>query len=223
MTAPFQDRQPDAAETARLEVEFVAAERLVFFSDAVVAIAITLLALALPVPHGDSNSQVLRSLWDHHAEYLAFMISFVVIGGHWAAHHRLFPYVMGLGGHVEVLNMLWLLMMVITPFATRMLAGDGGFAVRFAFYAVVQAIAVLVLVEINRQLVRYRLLRPGTPESVITGSQVPALTMAGTFLLSIPVAFFTQWAYACWVAIPLVTRGVRKLIRRRRAASADAG
>jgi uncharacterized membrane protein len=31
---------------------------------------------------------VLRSLWDHRAEYLAFLISFVVIGNYWAAHRR---------------------------------------------------------------------------------------------------------------------------------------
>jgi uncharacterized membrane protein len=155
VTAPPRDTSPDATAAASIEAELVAAERMIFFADAVVAIAITLLAIGLPLPHGVSNGQVLRSLWDHRAEYLAFLISFVVIGNYWAAHRRLFQYVVRLGGHVTGLNMAWLLMMVITPFATRVLSGDGGFAVRFTFYALVQVTAAVCLLLMARA-VAYR-------------------------------------------------------------------
>ena len=69
-----------------------AAERLAFFSDAVVAIAITLLALELPVPMStvESNRDFWHQLAKHSNDYIAFMISFAAIGSHWFPHHALF-------------------------------------------------------------------------------------------------------------------------------------
>jgi Endosomal/lysosomal potassium channel TMEM175 len=81
------------------EMEFASAERLAFFSDAVVAIALTLLALGLPVPGGiespdsASVSDMIRDAARHVDDYLAFLISFLVIGAHWRLHHRVFRYV----------------------------------------------------------------------------------------------------------------------------------
>lgn len=73
MTDETRDSQPDAAENAG-ETDFIAAERLIFFSDAVAAIAITLLALGLPVPRGSTDPVVLDSLRSHSSAYLAFLI-----------------------------------------------------------------------------------------------------------------------------------------------------
>jgi len=68
---------------------------MVFFSDAVVAIAITLLALDLPVPHttdSTTNEQLLHALGTQYPSYLAFFISFFVIGSHWSDHRHIFRY-----------------------------------------------------------------------------------------------------------------------------------
>lgn len=82
-------REPDLAS---VEVRAIAVERLTFFADAVVAIAITLLALDLPVPTGSTNGDLWRSLRENFSDYLAFAISFVVIAARWNAHHRIFRY-----------------------------------------------------------------------------------------------------------------------------------
>src|SRR5262249_51511197 len=117
------------------------AERLVFFSDAVVAIALTLLALELPVPEGGTNEVVLRQVVHLRDEYSAFLISFAVIGSHGFGHHRLFAQVTGHAGSMVRWNTLWLLMIVLTPFATRVLTAGGAFETRFIVYASVQALA----------------------------------------------------------------------------------
>jgi uncharacterized membrane protein len=196
------------------EVRAIAAERLTFFADAVIAIAITLLALELPLPDGDTNAEVLRSVAEQREEYIAFLISFVVIGAHWSGHHRVFRYVTSLNGTLGTLSLYWLLMQVVTPFATKVITGDGGFQVRFIFYAVVQAIAGLLFLLMIREIRRAHLYRPDTPPQLFTHGMLRTGVLAAAFLVSIPVAFFTEYAYVCWAAIPLARVLVERIARR---------
>ena len=54
-------------------------------------------------------------------------------------------------------------MIVITPFATRVLSGNGGFGVRFAFYAVIQVVTILTVLLMGRHIRRSDLSWPGAP------------------------------------------------------------
>jgi uncharacterized membrane protein len=198
---------------AAAEIEFIAAERVIFFSDAVVAIAITLLALGLPLPHGStlsSNRSVLRSMLQDGNAYLTFLISFAVIGTQWRVHHRLFMYVARLDRRLITVNMVWLLMIVLMPFATRVLSGNGGFGIRFSLYALIQALTALCFLQMMRMLHDHALQRPDAPAPE-DGGHLLLLTVAAMFLISIPIAFVTQWAYVCWIAIPVVARVMRRL------------
>ncbi|PWU46057.1 DUF1211 domain-containing protein [Micromonospora globispora] len=199
------------------DVRMVAAERLTFFADAVIAIAITLLALELPMPAGTTNAELLHSVAEHRGEYIAFVISFVVIGAHWDGHHRVFRYVTSLGGRLSRLSMYWLLMQVVTPFATKVLTGDGAFQVRFGFYAAVQAAAGLLFLLMVREIRRNHLYRLGTPPGMFTNAIVRTGVLAGAFLVSIPMSFFTAYSYLCWIAMPVVTAIVMRILRRRAA------
>jgi uncharacterized membrane protein len=199
------------------EVRAAAVERLTFFADAVVAIAITLLALDLPLPEGDTNHELLASVVEHRDEYLAFLISFTVIGGHWRAHHRVFRYVTMLGGRLPRLTLTWLLMQVLTPFATRVLTGDGAFQARFIFYSGIQALAGVLFLLILNEIRRYHLTRPDTPPDLLRLSNFRTAVIAAAFLISIPISFATEWAYACWVAVPFVTGFARRFAARRAA------
>jgi len=206
-------------DTIGSETRGIAAERLTFFSDAVVAIAITLLALELPLPEGATSAELLRSLGDHQSEYISFLISFAVIGGHWRAHHRLFHYVTTLGGGLIRLSFGWLLMQVIMPFATKVVAEDGAFEFRFVFYALVQVVALTLFLLMAWQVQRNHLYRADTPPELFGAIYRGIGTMVAAFAISIPVAFFTNWAYACWIVVPFVAN---LLFRFRRRAAADA-
>lgn len=200
-----------------IEVRAVAAERLTFFADAVIAIALTLLALDVPVPTGNTNQEVLRFALDHRPEYLAFVISFLVIGAHWSSHNRIFRYVKALGGRLMGLTLLWLFMQVTTPFATRVITGDGAFQVRFGFYAVIQILADLVFILMVREVQREKLYRSALPADLFAHSYLRTGGLLFGFALSIPVSLFTDYSYVCWIAIPFVIAIGRRILRRQMA------
>jgi uncharacterized membrane protein len=195
------------------DVEFISAERLIFFSDAVVAIAITLLALALPLPSRVANSHdVFRGMWADRDAYFAFLISFVVIANHWRSHHRLYRNVVRLDGRIITINMFWLLLVVITPFATRLLSANGGFGARFTIYAVIQIATILTFLLMSRHIRSGHLLRLGAAAPATRSDDVALLAVAGMFALSIPVALASgsQWAFVIWVASWFTVRATRR-------------
>ncbi|HVW42240.1 MAG TPA: TMEM175 family protein [Amycolatopsis sp.] len=190
----------------------VAADRLVFFVDAVIAIAMTLLALSLPLPQGSTNTEVLRSALDLRDEYIAFAISFVVIAAYWRAHHRLFLYVVRLSTRLTTITLCWLLTLVITPFAMKLLNGEGAFQVRFVFYAIVQVAACVLFILLVWEVRHAGLCRDTMPPGFFSHIIGRIGFLTAGFLVSIGVSFVTEYAYACWIALPAI--GV--LLDRRR-------
>ncbi|MEV7280894.1 TMEM175 family protein [Streptomyces sp. NPDC093111] len=193
-----------------------AADRLTAFVDAAIAIALTLLALDLPLPSGDTTRAVLDSIADHGKEYLAFGISFVVIAAHWRAHHEIFRYVRTLNSHLTSLTLVWLFMQVLMPFATRVITSDIAFPSRFSLYALVQVLASTTFALIIREIRRAHLYRADAPSRVFAESLVRSVCLAAAFGVSIPLAFLLRGpgAYLCWLAAPLVLAVARRVQRR---------
>jgi uncharacterized membrane protein len=80
-------------------------DRVVFFSDAVFAIAMTLLALTLSLPAGTTNADVASALHKSIPSMLTYALSFGVIAIYWLAHHRMFRYIRRLDATLLVLNL----------------------------------------------------------------------------------------------------------------------
>lgn len=98
-------------------------DRLVNFSDAVVAIAITLLVLPLTEVAGDAGKEpVSKLLAENQPTIMAFLISFVLVANYWLVHHRMFEYIDGYDGVLTWLNMVWLLLIILLPFSTELIS-----------------------------------------------------------------------------------------------------
>ena len=188
------------------ETALKATERLAFFSDAVVAIAITLLAIDLPLPTGSTTGEFLASMSEDSFDYLAFLISFLVIGSHWRVHHSVFRHVRRADGAVVLLNQLWLLLVVLTPFFTRVLAdGESVTFVRFALYAIAQALQLITMAAIVAVIARRGWFAPTAPTSLARRGWVGSLIVAVSFLVSVPVFLLVgSWAFALWAVLPAV-------------------
>jgi uncharacterized membrane protein len=97
-------------------------ERTVAFTDAVVAIAITVLVLPLvdvvtsdTVPH-DTAADLVRA---NSTPLLTFLLSFVVIARFWLIHHQMFENVREYNRPLMLCNLGWLLTIVVLPFPTE--------------------------------------------------------------------------------------------------------
>ena len=99
-------------------------ERLVNFTDAVVAIALTLLVLPLvEIPDEFAGNLTIGEIWrEYDAQFLTFLLSFLVIWTLWKAHHRTMEYFRGYDRAVTSLHMLWLLTIVVLPFTTELVS-----------------------------------------------------------------------------------------------------
>jgi uncharacterized membrane protein len=95
-------------------------ERLVFFSDAVFAIAVTLLVLDIRPPEDTRHLlHGLAALWP---SYLAYAVTFLLVGQVWANHHVMFDHIRVAARTVLFLNTLLLMDIAFLPFAAAVLS-----------------------------------------------------------------------------------------------------
>ena len=98
--------------------------RLEAFSDGVMAIAITLLVLEISVPslQGARDGTLGSALVELWPSYVAYVVSFLVIGAIWINHHAMFRYIARADGVLILLNVLQLMLIAFLPFPTAVLA-----------------------------------------------------------------------------------------------------
>jgi uncharacterized membrane protein len=107
-----------------IQTDSLGLERLIFFSDAVFAIAVTLLALEIRLPEGSevtSEKELLKQIISLWPVYLSYFISFMVIGIFWTAHHRKFRLIKVYDRRLLLLNLLLLLVIAFIPFPTYLI------------------------------------------------------------------------------------------------------
>jgi uncharacterized membrane protein len=112
-------------------------ERLIFLSDGVYAIALTLLAVELVLPESSADLQdreLLKSLLESWPKVLAFLTSFTVIANFWVGHNVLFQHVRRFDGGLMWLALLQLLCVAFIPFPTSVIGGHISDPVAQQFY-----------------------------------------------------------------------------------------
>ncbi len=172
------------------EMAMAPVERLVFFSDAAVAIALTLLILPLMdavYQAGRAEQDALTYLSENSSALISFVLSFVIISRFWRAHHRLFTVVERETPGLFSLNMAWLAAIVLLPVATAMTGSLAPDRVEYAIYIGTMAAASVFMTAMT-WLLRHH------PETWTEGRSVPArglrysLSMVVLLLVSLTIA-----------------------------------
>jgi uncharacterized membrane protein len=198
------------------------AERLVFFTDAVVAIALTLLVLPLVdlVPEARRSGLDLGGLLrENLAELGAFLLSFLVVFRFWWAHHQLFRRVSGLSPALVRWNLLWLLSIVFLPWPTAVITAYPTSALTVLLYTGTLVVstgsltALALVVHRNPVLSAGR--RPETREQVVGSAASFVALVVALVLGSVFAGTVGYWALLLLLATGPVVRLAQRWRARR--------
>lgn len=200
-------------------------DRLVNFSDATVAIAITLLILPLvDVAAQTRHTSLGDVLHDNLGALVSFVVTFVVIGRFWTVHHRLFEYVRGYSSALLRVNMVWLAGIVFLPFAANVLSGSDGQPSISALYIVTMIVVTSAAGAMEWLLIRSpRLLHEESAPGLSLAPSIAFVSLLAVALV-VAVVFPSINLYALFVLFlsGVVTRLVERLPLPRVAAATAA-
>jgi|GEM_PF-764198 uncharacterized membrane protein len=97
-------------------------DRLVFFSDAVVAIAITLLVFDLKINKASSDHLTFADFGNSWQKFVAFILSFFIIAIFWKIHHEFYVHIKKINNTLLWYNIAWLLFIVLIPFTSTLIS-----------------------------------------------------------------------------------------------------
>ena len=186
------------------EISGFSLNRLEALSDGVFAIVLTLLVLLIetPEPH-PGKSDLLKALGGMVHVFLAYIVSFILIGIYWWRHHTLFHYIEKADSVLIVLNLLFLLWIAFIPFPTDLLMEylwTPQERIVVVIYGGIHIICGFLLSGIwryasNRHRLVYKDLSPGIIDNIKKLLMYNALI----YLVPICVSFI-----AAWIALPVL-------------------
>jgi len=173
--------------------------RLEAFTDAVIAIVITILVLELNVPH-EPDLEALRGVVPF---FLTYVLSFVYLGIYWNNHHHMMVLTERVNGKILWANLHLLFWLSLVPFTTAWM-GENDFAeVPTAFYG-----ADLLLAAIAYFILQTAIIAEEGPDSRLRaalGRDLKGKVSPLLYLAAIPLAFVSPWiALAVYVFVALI-------------------
>jgi uncharacterized membrane protein len=204
----------DHFETGRLEA----------FSDGVFAIAITLLVLELSVPEDDFDD-LLAGILDQWPSYLAYLTSFLTIGGLWLVHHSIVRRMRYADTWFVRVNLLLLLAVSFLPFPTKLvaeaIASTSAERVAVLFYGATLFVISAIVAAMGRYVAAREALRregvtPTDMRTVVALSEPSLGFYVGLLVFAIfapKIAAFGLLVVAA-VSVALPSRLVRYRLRR---------
>lgn len=201
-------------------------ERVSIFTDAIFAIAITLLALELPRPEGEDFRRLGSFFGDHFGSFMAFAIAFLMLWFTWRAHHTLFDQLQRVSQLVLLLHIPLLFFVVFLPYTTSLFgeanashlpAEADGRALATGLFAGNEAILLLAQGALFTLVLAQRLHQPDADVQRLRANAFIYWAIGIYWLLT---AAASAWAVDAvpflWLATPLVAAGTVRVLRMRR-------
>ena len=182
-----------------LIIPLMTSTRLEAFSDAVIAIIMTIMVLELKIPHGTD----LASLQPLVPIFLSYVLSFIYLGIYWNNHHHMLQASTSVNGKVLWANMHLLFWLSLIPFVTGWM-GENHFApLPTAVYGIVLVCCAIAYTILQTTLVRHH----GKNEllALAVGNDLKGKISIALYLTAIGSAFIHHWiSHAIYVAVALI-------------------
>ncbi len=196
--------------------------RLESFSDGVIAVAITLLVLAIVPPplHKSAEHGLIYELGTDWPHYVAYVVSFMTIGIIWINHHAMITRLKETDHSILILNLVLLMTIAILPFATDLMAtylpADHGQKLAAAVYGGAFLLMSVAFSVLNRHilLARAHLLSTEIPLEDRRRILAPAMSGSVPYLVATALAAVSAYAtlaicgaLAVFYALPIASGG----------------
>ncbi|MCB2380033.1 DUF1211 domain-containing protein [Hymenobacter sp. BT635] len=190
----------DGSEQIQQHRDTFQIERVILFTDAVFAIAITLLVIEIKVPELEHPTEgAVQSVLAHLIpKFIGLFLSFFIIAIYWTAHHRIFRFVRRLDNRLLWLNLVFLLSIILMPFTTAYQSEYSLLRTPWILYSINIAFTGLMQIALQRHLSKARPQLVAAPEH-----EHPDLDIARPLMS--PVVFISSIALA-FVLPPLALR-----------------
>ncbi|MFN8535700.1 MAG: TMEM175 family protein [Dehalococcoidia bacterium] len=179
--------------------------RLLSFSDGVIAIAITLLALNIRIPNladRATTAEQIASILSLQKSVLVFVQSFLVVGLYWVAHHRMFQFIRGWDLSLLWLNLLFLMSVAFLPVPNAVIVEHSGAQPAVVFFLGSAMLTGLLQLMIWLYAThRHRLISHQVSRHVIRYISLRSLVPVGLFGLGIALSFVS--VQLVWVVLLL--------------------
>ena len=205
-TPPAQP--PDASTPgAVVDDHWFDLDRTIAFSDAVIAVAITLLVVTLDVPNVSDQ--------DLEPTIIAFVASFWLIAGFWVQHHQFSRRLTAIDGGLMRINLFFLFTISLISFGTALFGAYASNPLAVTVYTVILVAVGFSLYRLWHYADGHGLLVAGTTPPDKDPQVVAVRTLI--FLSAIPLSLLTPWAPLIWLLNTRVTliTGLRARLRRR--------
>jgi len=190
----FEEKKDDKLMIEKPTQVFHSNERLTFLSDGIFAIAITLLVLDIRVPEIAENlvaTELPKELLHLVPNILGYIISFVMMGIYWIAHHNMFMYIKHHNHVMLWLNTIFMMCVASVPFPTALLSRYPNQQISVVAYAGILAITGIALNLIWWYATTHRQVEETVDPAFIAFVHRYIRIAPLVYLISIGVSFFS--------------------------------
>jgi uncharacterized membrane protein len=173
--------------------------RLETFSDGVIAILITIMVLELPVPEEPN----LDALMHEGVHFVAYALSFVMLGIYWNNHHHMLAVTEHINGGILWANLHLLFWLSLIPFATAWMGRTGFDPVATAVYGVAALLCAIAYYILQTAIIREQ--GPDSRLAKAVGDDIKGKLSPMMYLAAIVLASVSEWiSLGLYIAVALM-------------------
>jgi len=201
-------------------------DRIAFFSDAVIAIAITLMVLEIKIPAMGAKITLQEIVSKHGGSILvhitALFLSYLTIGNLWIRHHELYEHIVNYDKRLIKLNLYFLLSIILLPVSISFFfTNDNPMQLRMIVYFMNLALCYFTYYLMTRVVYHSKTNFSAIPKTELTTRRMNGMLSASILfvVVSILVAVKPEWFYYPFIAaviMRIIRQGIAKRQKKKR-------